>query len=116
SERNYSFPNNATLMAGLTSVFSGNGSAGAALSIIEREHNDYASSRAPSEIVTCQLSDGSKKVLFCKYENVNRQPRIHLDYEADVYRRVVVPSGLPSPKFYGSYFDATEQRTWMILE
>ena len=82
--------------------------------ITDRSANDYTS-RTSTEIITCSLPDGTEKRLLCKYVDSNAQPSNGFAYEAEVYRRVVQPSGLPAPQFYGSYL-APEGGRWMLLE
>jgi len=73
----------------------------------------------PSEVVTCALSDGSRRKLLMKYSGFERDSFGHkggVRYEAVVYRDVVSRVDLPAPKWYGSYDEPDSGRTWVILE
>src|SRR5262245_58691532 len=95
-----------TLTMGLTSVFSRNRPTPSRMTIEDREYNLYRSSFS-SETVTCRMGDGSERRLFCKYDAIDRHSaygdRSGLAYEALVYSRVVLPSRVSAPKFYGTY-------------
>jgi hypothetical protein len=82
--------------------------------IIDRATNDY-SSNACTEIITCRFADGTERRLLCKFVGPNAQLANGFDYEAAVYREVVQPAGLSTPKFYGSHFDQ-DGGGWMALE
>jgi len=112
-------------MAGLRSVFSGNGFDGDCLTIVDRQPAVYVSSFS-SEVVTCRLNDGRELRLFCKYGSVWKYAyrlihcahghRRGVAYEAEVYRSVLQPLQVSTPYFYGAYTDATSGQTWLILE
>lgn len=102
-----------TLKGGLNQLL--NGGNEISLTVLSRERNEYASSRAPSEIVSCRLSDDRVVTLFCKYENPSCG-LADLIYEAKIYQEVVAPSGLPAPKYYGSFFDRETNQTCVVLQ
>jgi hypothetical protein len=108
------FPGLRALASGLASVF-GRGR----VKLIGREPNAYAS-YYPSEIVNCQLEDGSELKLLVKYavapNQKDRGHRIGLEYEAEVYRQVLEPLKVSAPKLYGTYTDKATGRTWLVLE
>ena len=116
-------PDEATLTAGLKSVFSE--SAGARLEVISRLKNDYTST-FPTEIVKCRLSEVDEITLLCKYEAGHGRSvfsgshtayghRSGPAYEADVYRRVLGPLGLSSPRFFGAHTDDRGD-LWLVIE
>jgi hypothetical protein len=73
----------------------------------------------PSEVVTCELADGSSHKLLMKYSGFERDSFGHkggVRYEAIVYRDVVSRVGLSSPRWYGNYHEADAGRTWVILQ
>src|SRR6266851_3259254 len=87
-------PDAPTLTARLTAALGGNGAG--AVAILKRKRPRYMST-FPNEIVTCQLRNGSKRRLFCKYEGGQAHNafghRGGLAYEAEVYRHVLHPLG-----------------------
>jgi hypothetical protein len=111
--RSAPFPDRPTLAAGLGAALGG------PVTLLRRKRNDY-SSTFPSEVVTCRLADGSERRLFCKYSaGVGHNAHGHrggVAYEAEVYRRVLQPSRLSSPRFYGTYADGPARGTWLIIE
>jgi hypothetical protein len=84
----------------------------------ERTPSEFMTS-FPSEIATCELADGRRVRLLCKYGKTEAQHshghRGGVVYEAEVYRRVLRPLGASTPRFYGSHRDRDEF-TWLILE
>jgi aminoglycoside phosphotransferase (APT) family kinase protein len=74
----------------------------------------------PHEVVTCRLGDGSARQLFCKYGVGHTESgfghRGGVPYEAEVYRRVLRPSGLSAPAFLGSCTNPATGEVWMVLE
>lgn len=86
--------------------------------VLERKRAVQVSTH-PSEVVTCELSDGSRRKLLIKYSGFERDSFGHkggVRYEAVVYRDVVSRVELSSPKWYGNYDEADSGRTWVILE
>ncbi len=112
------FPDLDTLTGGLTSVLKSRGITGGRVTILARERSGRGS--FSSEIVTCRTSTGNVLRLFCKYgseQNDNRHDaRRGVPYEASVYRQVLHPLDLGTPRFYGEYTGATAGQTWIILE
>ncbi|HLJ93167.1 MAG TPA: phosphotransferase [Gemmataceae bacterium] len=109
------FPDLRTLSAGLTSVLSGNGP----VTVLDRAPNHYLSSYA-SEIVTCRCGTEELR-LFCKYSDGGHGASGHghwggLDYEAEVYRQVLSPAAVATPRFYGTYTDAKTGFLWLFLQ
>ena len=112
------FPDLQTLSAGLTTVLGDNGFTDQT-TILGRRPNIHAST-FPSEIVRCQLADGRKLRLFCKYE-AGRTHSVYghrgdISYEALVYRNVLGPSKVTTPRFYGEYADVSTGGKWLVLD
>jgi hypothetical protein len=108
-------PDCETLTAGLTAVFSQQGSTNTTVTIDEREPNLYATG-SRSEIVTCRLERGRRLRLFCKYEAKDALTWSDVAYEGEVYRHVLQPTGSDTPVFYGTYREEATGKTWLILE
>ncbi len=118
AESSFRFPDDRTLLRGLTSVFARNGGGRGRPTSLSRETR-YATT-FPCEIVRCQFEDGSRLAIFCKYAagngSVSYGQRGGLAYEVQVYRHVLQPSQVTAPNFYGSYADRRAGSTWLILE
>ncbi len=112
-------PDLQTLTENISSVLCENQFTDDRATILSRESNDYATS-FPSEIVTCQLADGSELRLLCKYaagfSHNSYGHRGGVSYEAEVYRHVLQKVQVPTPTFYGAYKDAITGETCLILE
>jgi phosphotransferase family enzyme len=112
-------PDMPVLAAGLREVLVGSGLNGAPLTILARQPNAY-SSTFPSEIVTCQLGDGSELQVLCKYSAAHRDNVYgHKGggaYEAQVYCHLLQHAPVSVPAFYGAHPDARSGSTWLILE
>jgi hypothetical protein len=113
------FPDHPTLTARLTSVLSIKGYTSGQVIILDRQPNIDLST-FPSEIVTCQLDEGSELRLLCKYEAGHSHKvyghRGNVAYEAEVYRHVLQPLRTSTPTFYGALTDMTKGETLLILE
>jgi hypothetical protein len=115
----YQFPDIQTLSDNISSTISEYYSLGVQVKILAREPNSLAST-FPSEIVTCQLPDESELRIICKY-SIERSYNTYghqngLSYEAKVYRYVLQPLQISSPKFYGVHQNSISGETWLILE
>ncbi len=112
-------PNLQTLTHGINSMFNDDKAIEDQVTVLAREPNSYAST-FPSEIVTCQLADGSELRLLCKYmagHNHNAYGhRGGTTYEAEVYRQLLQPLPISTPTFYGAHKDAITGEMWFILE
>jgi Phosphotransferase enzyme family len=120
-------PDTQSLCLGLRSVL-GVSDAGE-LTILERERNPY-SSGSLGEIVTCRCGDGNPARLLVKYAQYPDAARFRhpsdeqfvvgswsdVPYEAEVYRHVLEPLRLSTPKFYGTYQEPGSGRLWLVLE
>jgi len=109
-------PDFETLTAGLISVINEDESERSLVGVLARKPNEYAGKRYVSEIVTCRLDDNRLVQLFIKYEMPGGKGRTELAYEARVYRHILHPLRLSTPKFYGSYTDTRTGATWLVLE
>jgi aminoglycoside phosphotransferase (APT) family kinase protein len=112
-------PNLQTLTHSLSIIFHGhNSSEDQQITVLDRAPNPRTST-FPSEVVTCQLADGSQLRLLCKYaagRNHNTYGhRGGLTYEAEVYHQVLEPLPVSTPTFYGTHKDATTGETWLVL-
>ncbi len=120
-------PDIQSLALGLGSVLASQNAS--ELTNLDRERNAY-SSGSFSEIVTCQFADGRALRLFFKYaqfpfgadyhdashEPFEVMPWSNVPYEAEVYRQVLEPLRLSTPKFYGTYNEPDTGRLWLVLE
>jgi hypothetical protein len=90
-----------------------------ALDVVNRRPNQY-SSTFPSEIVDCVLDRGERREVLCKYSGGIRCTTLShssgVEYEVDVYRHVLQPSGVATVVFYGSYQDPQTGWTWLVME
>ena len=108
-------PDLETLASGLTSALREAERADGPVTVLEREPNPYAGNFR-SEIVTCRLSDGGVRRLFCRYEARVAQSWSDVAYEAEFYRRVLRPLQVPVLGFYGAHTEAATDRTWLIID
>lgn len=120
-------PDTQSLSLGLRSVLGVSDSG--KLTILDRERNPY-SSGSLSEIVTCRCEAGRADRLLVKYaqypEAADYRHSCHepfiirswsnVPYEAEVYRHVLEPLRLSTPKFYGTYREPGSGRLWLVLE
>jgi hypothetical protein len=85
---------------------------------VQRRENVYASSHL-SDVLDCELEDGSTLGLVCKHGPSTDRNHLGLvrglGYEANVYRSVLKGQSV-SPRFYGSYDEPLAGRTWLFLE
>ena len=120
-------PESHSLSSGLRSVLCV--SNGSELTILQRERNAY-SSGSLSEIVTCTCAGGRPLRLLVKYAQYpdaasyphpSDEPFVvgswsNVPYEAEIYRHVLQPLRLSTPKFYGTYQEPGSRRLWLVLE
>ena len=108
-----------TLSTILESAISEGGVLSGKLEVLSRKPNKYYST-FPSEIVTCRIGNEREIMLFCKYsDDLDHEAHGHrggVEYEADVYRRLLQGLDLPSPALYGIYRDPAKNRTGLVLE
>jgi len=110
-------PDSTTLAARLEAALNRDGLA--PVSLLERKRPRYMST-FPNEIVTCQLPNGSKRRLFCKYEagrdHCSFGHRGGLAYEAEVYQRILHSSARFRPALIGAHSDNANGGTWLFFE
>src|SRR6516165_8352804 len=106
------------LTAGLNAVLANSVVPGEKLCIVDRVPAIW-SSTYPSEIITCRAGQRETK-LYCKYmAGLRYQSYGHrggLQYETEVYRRVLQNSPLPTARYYGAYQEPDTGDIWLILE
>ena len=100
------------------------GSASGEIEIIDRSPEPF-SSTFPVEIVTCRIGNRGRQTLLCKYSRPGRHhlPAWHVShghrhgvgYEAQVYRHVLEPLRMTTPRLWGTY-EGTGGRAWLALE
>jgi hypothetical protein len=115
----HKFPDLETLTNNINSALRENKSIHEQVTILNRESNSFAST-FPSEIITCQLSDGRQLKILCKYA-VGRINNTYchqngLFYEADVYRYLLQSLPISSPALLGVYLNQVHDELWLILE
>lgn len=93
---------------------------GGPVTVTGRERNLMASTH-PSEVVTCRLPDGSMLRILCKYEadrpaHLDGGQRGGVAYEAAVYRDLLQPNGVASPRFLGTHEDPRTGTIWLFIE
>jgi hypothetical protein len=85
--------------------------------LLDRRPNEYMTSFC-TEVVTCRLADGRAVRLFCKHGSAARDGsfghRLGVAYEVEVYRQVLVRSGLSTPRFYGGWTGPAGQALLLI--
>jgi aminoglycoside phosphotransferase (APT) family kinase protein len=105
-------PRDEALRAALAAVLHGEAEQ---VQIETREVN--GSGTYPKERVVCRLSDGGRHSFFCKYEAPRAGSHVHrhgVEYEAEVYRRVLSATGATTPQFVGTH--VADGGTWLVLE
>lgn len=111
-------PDDAALAGGIHAALCGSGEAGCRGIIVGRAANEWISTY-PAEVVTYRLEDGSLLRLLCKYSGGRPNDTDHrggVAYEAEVYRQVLVPLQVSTPRFLGTYSDPRSGWTWLLLE
>jgi len=112
-------PSDARLEEALGEIFAHEFSGKTHVSISEREKNIYTSTH-PSEIVKCTLPGKVERKLFLKYEiesfsEINDH-RKNLDYEINIYRQVLSPIAMSTPKYYGSHTFEKHNLRLLVIE
>ncbi len=112
-------PDSETLVSVLARILADNAGSLPRVTLLERKSNPRAST-FPSEIVTCRADDQEELVLLCKYPS-GRPDRSHdhrggLARELAVYRRVLEPLGVTTPRCYGAEAALTGSGPWLVLE
>jgi aminoglycoside phosphotransferase (APT) family kinase protein len=111
-------PSLKALTAGLNAAFVHGAVPDEKLCIIDRIPAIW-SSTYPSEIITCRAGQKEMK-LYCKYmAGLRHQSYGHrggLQYETEVYRRVLHSSLLPTAQFYGAHQEPETGDIWLFLK
>src|SRR5262245_2075081 len=102
------FPDVPTLRARLTAGLNSSSGPARPVRILKRKLPRFMST-FPNEIVTCRLPDGRKRRVFVKYgagqSHHSFGHRGDLQYEAEVYRRLLNPLRDFRPKYLGDHTD-----------
>jgi hypothetical protein len=114
----FRFPTSARLKSELTSVLDEAGICTNNLIIVDRKTGEH--STFPVEIITCQISDGQLLKFFCKYEagrsHTSHGHRAGVAYEVDVYRWILQPLAVSTPRLIGAFNDVSNGGCCMVLE
>jgi thiamine kinase-like enzyme len=74
----------------------------------------------PVEIIACRVNDGQIINLFCKYlagtVRNDFEHRGGVEYESNVYGKVLGDVTLPKPKYYGNCYFLENNETLLVLE
>jgi hypothetical protein len=94
------------LIVGLASV---KGVSPGDVEVLDRRFNLYSTS-SPSEIVTCRFATSRRQTVLIKRGTASRRPDRGywggLVYEARVYREVLEPLGIRTPRLFGTFVDS----------
>ena len=118
------FPSTRTLTARLSQILGIVGSTGGRVEVLDRSPEPNTST-FPVEVVTCRVGHSAPMTLLCKYSRPQRcqLPAWHrahghrhgVAYEAQVYRHVLEPLRMTTPRLCGAY-EGPEGRSWLALE
>jgi hypothetical protein len=90
-----------------------------AIEIVDRRANVF-SSTSPSEVLTCRIGGSDEVRVHGKYGRrgvyTGHGHRGGVGYEALVYRHVLEPVGLSTPRLYAACFDDGGGRAWLFVE
>lgn len=107
-------PNDATLRDGIAALLGAT-----ALTVVERAPSIRAST-FPAEIVVCRTGDGRELRLYCKYAHgggsLAHGHRGGVSYEAAIYRDVLAPLGVTTPRFLGSWTAPGSRDVCLVLD
>jgi thiamine kinase-like enzyme len=117
------FPSTRMLVSRLSQMLDVNESMDGPVEIVDRSPEPN-SSTFPVEIVTCRVAKGDPVTLLCKYSRPGqaRLPAWHVShghrhgvgYEALVYRHVLEPLRMTTPRLWGTYESGDEG--WLAIE
>lgn len=114
----FRFPDLSTITFAINSGIRDQGFASGHLKVLSRELPSRPSTY-PCEIINCQTEDDRELRLFCKYGvDYGYRTRDHrggVEYEATVYRHVLMLLTDSIPTFYGAHKDSMTGNTWLIL-
>ena len=118
------YPSARTLANRLRLMLEEDGSIAGEVEIIDRAP-EPCSSTFPMEVVTCRIGDRGPLMLLCKYPrpgrcqlpgwHVSHGHRHGIGYEACVYRHVLEPLRMTTPRLLGIY-EGRGGRAWLALE
>jgi|SRR5688572_5879512 len=89
------------------------------LTVLKREPSAYVSSSF-NEILTCRFSDDSIRRILLK-RGVTHAERSHgnhggVPYEVEIYRLVLEPLGIRSPRLHDAFLDTVSGETVMLID
>jgi len=96
------------------------GENGVTVTVLDRQTNVYSSSY-PSEVITCRVPDGNELQIFCKFNSgfweLSAKPNCSgVEHEAEIYRCVLKPLGISTPRYYGLYKNESTGKACLVLE
>lgn len=111
-------PSDRKLTAGLATALESMEERVEELEVLKRETNTFYSSH-PSEIVFCRIN-GDERALLVKYGSTHSYltnlSRAGIEYEAEVYRRILYPHRISAPPLRGILEQEGNEITWLIIE
>ena len=120
----FEFPSSVALTETLRGLLAVDGWSANGVTLTNRSPSPYTSSFS-CEVVRCRRDDGTERRLFCKYSRPGGSAdpwwhRAHghrrgVAYEAEVYRSVLEPLAISTPRLYGAPV-CSEGRTCLVLE
>ena len=118
------YPSTRTLASRLSRMLEADRSIAESVEIVDRAPEPNAST-FPVEIVTCRVGDREPRTLLCKYSRPQRcqLPAWHVShghrrgvgYEGFVYRHVLEPLQMTTPRLWGTY-EGAGGRHWLAIE
>ena len=118
------YPSTRTLTSRLGRMVGTVGSMAGRVEVVDRTP-ELCGSTFPVEVVTCRVGDGAPLTLLCKYSRPERPhlPAWHLahghrhgvGYEARVYRHVLEPLAMTTPRLRGTY-EGAGGRDWLAID
>ncbi len=116
---NHVYPDLQSLSDGLTKLLQGERSTGNSVEVLGRRQL-VPTMTFPVEIVTCRVNGSRKLSLFCKYA-AGRSHNAHghrggVAYEGAVYRTLLQPMAVSTPRFFGVLQDRRGREAGLVLE
>jgi hypothetical protein len=95
------------------------GASPSAIAALERKRSQFSSFYA-ADVITVRLSSGREFKVFLKnfgsFDHAKDTMQARREREVIVYRDVLAGSGLGTPDYYGSVWDESQGRFWLLLE
>ena len=95
------------------------GAAPSAIASIEQKRSQFSSLYA-ADVITVRLTGGKEFKVFLKnfgsFHHAKDTMEQRREREVIVYRDVLAGSDLDTPKYYGSVWDESQDRFWLLLE